>query len=148
MNTARFLMCIWPFSNIVHERIKCVRFIFIIWQSFWSSHPEVFYKKGKISQNSQENTCVSHYFDKVADVRPATLLNKRLWHRCFPVNFSKILTTSFFTEHLPWLLLSASSMSSNSGYFQESQLHHYTKTINFSVIMPQRCFINVSKISW
>ena len=36
--------------------------------------------------------------------RPATLL-KSLWHRCFPVNFAKFLKTSFFTEHLQWLLL-------------------------------------------
>ena len=36
---------------------------------------------------------------------PATLLKKRLWHRCFPVNFAKFLTTPFFTEHLWWLLL-------------------------------------------
>ena len=26
---------------------------------------------------------------------PATLLKKRLWHRCFPVNFAKFLRTSF-----------------------------------------------------
>ena len=36
---------------------------------------------------------------------PATLLKKRLWHRCFPVNFAKFLRTSFLqntfsTEHL------------------------------------------------
>ena len=36
---------------------------------------------------------------------PATLLKKRLWHRCFPVNFAKFLKTPFFTEHLWWLLL-------------------------------------------
>ena len=34
----------------------------------------------------------------------ATLLKKRLWHMCFPVNFAKFLRTRFFTEHL-WLLL-------------------------------------------
>ena len=28
-------------------------------------------------------------FNKVAGLRPATLLKKRLWHRCFPVNFAK-----------------------------------------------------------
>ena len=26
-------------------------------------------------------------FNKVADLRPATLLKKRLWRTCFPVNF-------------------------------------------------------------
>ena len=37
--------------------------------------------------------------------RPATLLKKRRWHRCFPVNFAKFLRTSFRIEHLLWLLL-------------------------------------------
>ena len=32
-------------------------------------------------------------------------LKKRLWHRCFPVNFVKFLRTSFFAEHLRWLIL-------------------------------------------
>ena len=27
--------------------------------------------------------------------RPATLLKKRLWHRCFPVNFVKFIRTPF-----------------------------------------------------
>ena len=31
---------------------------------------------------------------------PATLLKKRLWHRCFPVNFSKFLRTPCFIEHV------------------------------------------------
>ena len=44
-------------------------------------------------------------FDKDAGLRPATLLKKRLWHRCFPVNFVKFLRTPFFIEHLWWLLL-------------------------------------------
>ena len=29
--------------------------------------------------------------------RPATLLKKRLWHRCFPVNFAKFLRNLFYT---------------------------------------------------
>ena len=37
--------------------------------------------------------------------RPATLLKKKLWHRCFPVNFVKFLKTLFLTEPLWWLLL-------------------------------------------
>ena len=35
----------------------------------------------------------------------ATLLKRRLWHRCFPVNFAKFLRTPFFIEYLWWLLL-------------------------------------------
>ena len=32
-------------------------------------------------------------------LRPAALLEKRLWNRCFPVNFTKFLRTPFFIEH-------------------------------------------------
>ena len=72
----------------------------------------------KILQNSQENTCdrVS-FFNKVAGLRPATLLKKRLWHRCFPVNFAKFLRTPFLTEHLWWLLLY------KCGYIKQLQEH-------------------------
>ena len=50
----------------------------------------------EISQNSQENTCARvSFFNKVAGLRPATLLKKRLWHRCFAVNFAKFLRTPF-----------------------------------------------------
>ena len=42
----------------------------------------------------------SLFSNKVAGLRPAILLKKRLWHRCFPVNFEKFLRTPFLTEHL------------------------------------------------
>ena len=32
--------------------------------------------------------------------KAATLLNKRLWCRCFPVNFAKLLGTTFFIEQI------------------------------------------------
>ena len=35
----------------------------------------------------------SLFFNKVAGLWPATLIKKRLWHRCFPVNFAKFLRT-------------------------------------------------------
>ena len=37
--------------------------------------------------------------------QPATLLKKRLSHRCFPENFVKSIRTPCFIEHLQWLLL-------------------------------------------
>ena len=42
-----------------------------------------------------KHLCQSFFFNKVAGLRPATLLKKRLWHRCFPVNFAKFLKTPF-----------------------------------------------------
>ena len=50
----------------------------------------------KISQSSQENICVKvSFLDNVADLRPATLLKQRLQHRCFAMNFAKILRAPF-----------------------------------------------------
>ena len=52
-----------------------------------------------------KHLCQSPFFNKVADLRPEILLEKRLWHRCFSVNFAKFLRTSFLIEHLRRLLL-------------------------------------------
>ena len=56
----------------------------------------------EISQNSEENACARVSF---LIKLQATLLKKKLWHRCFPVNFAKYLRTPILTEHLRWLLL-------------------------------------------
>ena len=41
-----------------------------------------------------KHLCQSSFFNKVAGLRPATLLKKRLWRRCFSANFVN------FLEHL------------------------------------------------
>ena len=72
-----------------------------------SSRPEVFSEKGvlrNIAKFTGKYLCQSLFFNKVADLRPATLLKKKLWHNCFSVNFAKFLRTPFVTEHL-WRLL-------------------------------------------
>ena len=64
------------------------------------------------------NLCQS-FFNKVAGLRPtpllrkrpATLLKKRLWHSCFPVNFVKFLRTTFYIKYLWRLLLCLFSSS-------------------------------------
>ena len=52
----------------------------------------------KISQNLQENTCTRVSF---------LLLKKRLWYRCFPVNFAKFLRTPFLQNPSGQRLLNA-----------------------------------------
>ena len=54
----------------------------------------------EIFKNSMENTCA-----RVSFLIKNFIIKKRLWHRCFPVNFAKFLRTPSFTEHLRWLLL-------------------------------------------
>ena len=71
-------------------------------------HPEVFCKKGVLRNFTEltgKHLHQSLFFNKVAGLRPAALLKKRLWHRCFPLNFVKFLRTPFGIEHLWWLLL-------------------------------------------
>ena len=63
----------------------------------------------EISPNSQENICARVSF--WINLQTATLLKKRLWHRCFPVNFAKFLRTPFVTELFLWLLLSEENVS-------------------------------------
>ena len=75
---------------------------------FRNSCPDVFFKKGALKIFSKfigKHLCQSLFFDKVAGLKSVTLLKKRLWHRCFPVNFAKFVRTPFFIEHLRWLLL-------------------------------------------
>ena len=61
----------------------------------------------KISQNSQKNTCARVSFliklQAIGGVlrTSATLLKKRFWHRCFPVNFAKFSRTPFFQKTPP-----------------------------------------------
>ena len=82
--------------------------VMMVVMTFWSSRPEVFCQKGVLRnfpKFTRKHLCQSLFFNKVVGLRPATLLKKRLWHRCFPVNFVKFLRTPFFIEHLWWLLL-------------------------------------------
>ena len=87
-----------------------------------SSRPEVFCKEGvfrNFSNFTGKHLCQSLFFNKVARLRLATLLKKRLWHRCFPVNFAKFLRTPFLTEQLRWQLLEGNSnVYSNCRYLQ------------------------------
>ena len=55
------------------------------------------------------------FLNKVADLRSATLLKKRLWHSCFPVNFAKFLRTPSFIEHLWSTASSMPQMGFGSG---------------------------------
>ena len=48
--------------------------------------------------------CQSLLFNKVAGLRPVTLLKKRLW-QMFSCEFREIFRNTFFIEHLRWLLL-------------------------------------------
>ena len=83
----------------VYWRSTCKKTLLFSWVR--SNHPKVFCKKGVLgnfAKFTRKRLCQCL-------LRPATLFKKILWHRCFPMNFAKFLRTSFFIEHLWWLLL-------------------------------------------
>ena len=63
-----------------------------------SSCPKVFCKTGNIrnfAKFTRKHLCESLFFNKVAGLRPATLLKKRIWHKCFPMSFAKFQRALF-----------------------------------------------------
>ena len=69
-----------------------------------SSHRRCSIKKGvlkNLAKFTGKHLCQSLFFNKVAGLRPATSLKKRLWHTCFSVNFAKFLRTLFFYRTPP-----------------------------------------------
>ena len=68
-----------------------------------SSHQRCSVRKEN-SKNSQENTCARVSFLKRA-LKACNFIKKRLWHRCFPVNFAKFLRTPFSQNTSGRLLL-------------------------------------------
>ena len=66
--------------------------------NYRSIRSKVFCKKGVLryfTKFTGKHLCQSLFFNEVAGLSPATLLKKRLWHRCIAVNFVEFLRTPF-----------------------------------------------------
>ena len=44
---------------------------------------------GNFAKFTGIHLCQGLFLNKVSGLRPSTLLKKSLWHKCFPVNFTK-----------------------------------------------------------
>ena len=66
--------------------------------------------------------------------------NKTFQHRCFPVNFLKILRTSFFIEHYRWLLLHRKKLKKILSFFLHSLFFSLKKIHNILSIFSFPCF--------
>ena len=90
--------------------------------NFRSSHWSCSVKIGvfkNFAKSTGTNLCQSLLFNKVAGLRSATLLKKRLWHRFFPVNFAKCLRKLFVQNTYGRLLLwVTASETSNTKYLE------------------------------
>ena len=75
---------------------------------FRSNHKRCSMKKDfrrNFTKFTGKHPCQGLFFNKVAGLKPASLLKKRLWHRCFPVNFAKFLKTFYLQNTSGRLLL-------------------------------------------
>ena len=73
-----------------------------------SSHLRCTVKKGVLKNFAKftgKHLSQSLVFNKVAVLRSSTLLKKKLWHRCFPVNLEKFLRIPYFIENTSIRLL-------------------------------------------
>ena len=64
---------------------------------------KLFYKKDVLRNFTKftgKHLFQSLFFNKIAGFKPATFLKKRLWHRCFLVNFVKFQKTLFYRTPL------------------------------------------------
>ena len=72
-----------------------------------------------------KHLCQGLFYSKAACLRPATLLKKSFWHRCFHGNFSKFLRT-LFLQNTPWqLLLHWDFFGSDNVLFKTLLWHHF-----------------------
>ena len=100
-----------------------------------SSRPEVFCKKGVLRNFAKftgKHLCQSLFFNKVAGLRPSTLLKKRLWYRCFPFNFFEIFKNPFFYR-TP--LVAAFKQKTNLKLRVSSHVRFYPR-VNFFNLTP------------
>ena len=92
-----------------YSNLKCSCMLFWIWGDVVFAEkqlPEASYEKGfrrNFVKFTGKHLWQSLFFNKVAGLMLVTLVKKRLWHKCFPVNFEKFLKITFFVEHLRWL---------------------------------------------
>ena len=81
-----------------------------------------------------------------------SVLKKRLWRRCFAVNFVKFLKTPFFIEHLWWLLLARKTCSSAECFWNfrnnfTSKNHAFSRSL-IILIQAFVCIIIYIKWGW
>ena len=77
------------------------------------------------------------FYNKLAGPEPATLLKKRLWHRCFPMNFAKFLRTSFHRTPLNDCFSTIQHfLAENPSKILNVQQQHKGVTFHWSKISP------------
>ena len=101
--------CRIPFSGISGTAFHFFKIkLQLIYAISRSSHQRCPMRKGVLrnfAKFTRKHLCQSLFLNKVAGLNPATLLKKKLWHRCLPVNFAKFLRKPFLQNTFGRLFL-------------------------------------------
>ena len=102
-----------PYFPTFSKWTPCLYHSYLTCLTYRISRPNVFCKKG-VLRNFEKFTgkhpCQSLFFNKVTG-QASTLSKKRLWCRCFSVNFASFLSKNTFSYRTP--LLAASRLGSD-----------------------------------
>ena len=112
-----FVICINQKTRFLLKSNQVIHIILLLHQfeccSSRSSHLEVFYKISVLKNVTKYtekdlcwSLCWSLFFNKVADLRSATLTKKETPTQFFSCEFCDIFKKTFFREHFRWLVLS------------------------------------------
>ena len=128
-----FSLILFMFSQLIciHSHLICIQ--------FRRSRPEVFCKKSVLRNFAKftgKHLCQGLFFNRVAGLSPATLLEQRLWHRCFPVNFAKFLRTNtsggcfcqftfIFCEHVQGAVCHVENLIKIYSFLKQSEFMSY-----------------------
>ena len=111
-----------------------------------NSHRRCSIKKGvlkNLTKFTEKYLCWSLYFNKVVGLTPATLLKKRLQHRCFPVNFANFLRTLFLQNNSGRLHLHGHKFSRLRHITGCNETLQYSSSINLTLF----CFHNIRSVT-
>ena len=104
-----------------------------------SSHQGCSVRKGVLRNFAKftgKHLCQVLFYNKVTGLGPATLLKKRLWHRCFPMNFAKFLRTPFHRTPLDNSFSTIQHfLAENPGKVLNGQQQHKGVTCHWSKII-------------
>ena len=109
-----------------------------------SSHQRCSVRKGALSNiaNSQEGTCVRVSFLIKLQLQACNFIEKRLWHRCFPVSFAKVLRIPFLQNTSGRLLLALDVKKVKRAIFVLKIYQFRRDQVNLLVYGPDRPYFN------
>ena len=102
------LFLAYLFYNLLFTSIWAMNLFYDKIIFYRSSHQSCSMKKGALvnfTKFTGKHLCQGLFFNKLAGMKAATLLKKKLRHRCFPANFAKFLRTAYLQKTSGRLLL-------------------------------------------